>query len=354
MAGTALLDVANAAPSFSFSGHSFLVLQPLVHSVSPRRGPTHGGTVVTLSGGPFHPSFCVSSFCQIDSQLVPLHFISSENLACTTLPHAGSVVSLVSLHFDGVQLPTTFVFSYLVKPSVYSIEPRLGPIAGGTIVTVFGHGFEAVHHAFCYFDQTQTTAVPISANQLVCTSPPRKLAGQGMLRVATTSSYQRTKALIFAVEPQMELFSLKPTAGPPDGSTTVVAHGRHFSLQAWQLGLLACRFNQTCVLAEHLSSNQLQCITPTYEEGLVPIELTSNRQQFTRVGLLFYFVVASIQAVRPSSGPIRGGSSVMVRVIGHVASSSTNLLCHFGLTETACCPQPFFPSSPLPTHSHVR
>ena len=165
-------------------------------------------------------------------------------------------------------------------------------------------------------------------------SPARQAVGLVDIRVAMDASHQLSERFEFAVEPEQHLFSLKPTVGPPSGGTTVLAHGRHFSLKAWQLGLLACRFNQTLVRGQHLSSTSVACSSPPHDAGSVSVELTSNQQQYTGVGLLFQFAIMTLRAIRPSTGPLHGGTSVMIRIVGPVPPSSSRLVCHFGINRT--------------------
>ena len=332
--GLAAFDVANAPPDFSHSGQFILAYTPSVNGISPLSGPTAGGTVVTFTGSSFSPFLSSGAFCKIGSHLSPLVFISSDTMVCTSSGELRPTSSYITLLCDGVQLPTGFAFAYRSAPTIDSIKPRLGPVTGGTIVTLAGHGFEANRASQCYFGLVRSIAFFVSANQLLCVSPARQAVGMVDIRVAMDASHQLSERFEFAVEPEQHLFSLKPTVGPPSGGTTVLAHGRHFSLKAWQLGLLACRFNQTLVRGQHLSSTSVACSSPPHDAGSVSVELTSNQQQYTGVGLLFQFAVMTLRAIRPSTGPLHGGTSVMIRIVGPVPPSSSRLVCHFGINRT--------------------
>ena len=335
--GTAVFRVANTAPAVSASALQLLILPPSLVRISPQVGPIGGGTIITFSGGPFHPSFHAGSFCQIGEQMSPLTFLSSSTLSCVTHRETAPGTSLVTLHFDVAQMATGFSFTHHARPRIESIKPRLGPVKGGTVVMLLGHGFEPMHHTQCYFGEARSGARFISANRLICISPARTAAGLLLVRVTIDSSLAVAQQHVFAVEPELELVSIRPTVGPPNGGTPVRAHGSNFSSRAWQVGLLACRFNQTDVVALLLSGNAMECFSPAHDFGLVAFELTSNQQQYTRVGLLFKFVLTALGAIRPSAGPVRGGSRVSLRLTGHAPLSPARLLCHFGLNNTVSC-----------------
>ena len=127
---------------------------------------------------------------------------------------------------------------------------------------------------------------------------------------------------------------MTPSSGPPAGGTRVIFSGRDFSMRGWQLGLLACRFNDTHVRALHSSSTSASCVAPSHEVGRVPVELTNNHQQYTQAGLLFKFASVSLRAIRPSSGPLLGGTAVSIRIVGVAPTSAARLLCHFGMNNT--------------------
>ena len=332
--GLVAFDVANVPPDFSHSGQFLLAYTPFVNGISPLSGPTAGGTVVTFTGASFSPFLSSGAFCKIGSHLSPLVFISSDTMVCTSSGELRPTSSHITLLCDGVQLPTGFAFAYRSAPTIDAIKPRLGPVTGGTIVTLAGHGFEANRVSHCYFGLVRSIAFFVTANQLLCVSPARQAVGMVDIRVAMDASHQLSERFEFAVEPEQHLFSLKPTVGPPSGGTTVLAHGRHFSLKAWQLGLLACRFNQTLVRGQHLSSTSVACSSPPHDAGSVSVELTSNQQQYTGVGLLFQFAIMTLRAIRPSTGPLHGGTSVMIRIVGPVPPSSSRLVCHFGINRT--------------------
>ena len=64
--------------------------QPVIRSISPERGPSAGGNIVTLRGENFLPSDKESVHCKFGSQSSPVSFLSNEEVKCVS--PSGSVV----------------------------------------------------------------------------------------------------------------------------------------------------------------------------------------------------------------------------------------------------------------------
>jgi len=64
-------------------------------------------------------------------------------------------------------------FVYTEGVVVSAVLPKLGPVTGATVVTVYGSGFsKADSSATCSFGGTATHASVNSDNSLTCISPP--------------------------------------------------------------------------------------------------------------------------------------------------------------------------------------
>ena len=73
------------------------------------------------------------------------------------------------------------------------------------------------------------------------------------------------------------------------------------------------RFNTTSVPAVWVSSEELRCTVPEHTTGLVSVEVTQNEQQYTSSSVHFEYEDVAAYSIEPASGPVRGGTTVLVR-----------------------------------------
>lgn len=122
---------------------------------------------------------------------------------------------------------------------------------------------------------------------------------------------------LFLMEQVPVIRSISPAASMERGQIVVVVTGQGFI----NLPTLMCRFGLATGNAIFISSKQIQCLTPAASRpGNVSLELTLNGVDYTAQGTNFEFLpMASLSAVDPRSGLLRGGMSVTVRGSGFAA-----------------------------------
>ena len=114
---------------------SFSYDAPLLTTVSPATGATAGGSLITLTGS----NFGVSPMVFIGSKTAQLALPSTHNTIVVTSP-AGAGAGLPVKVLVGDRFSNIGSFSYL-PPTITSISPANGPIAGGTSITINGTNF---------------------------------------------------------------------------------------------------------------------------------------------------------------------------------------------------------------------
>jgi hypothetical protein len=120
------------------SGFTF-VNSPTVTSISPATGLTTGGLSVTITGSNFLSGATVTLG---GTAATSVSVTSSTQITAKTPAHAAGVVSVIVTDPGGLTGPLTNGFTYTnPAPTVTSISPASGPIAGGTAVTITGTGF---------------------------------------------------------------------------------------------------------------------------------------------------------------------------------------------------------------------
>ena len=118
---------------------------PSITDFNPKSGPIEGGTTITITGRELGVTF--DDFSAMDSITVggapctPIDresYVPGRQINCITTSggSTGSKVIQITLP-SGTTDSRTLVFE-VVTPRIERVSPILGPVAGGTKVTVFG------------------------------------------------------------------------------------------------------------------------------------------------------------------------------------------------------------------------
>eukprot|EP01051_Picozoa_sp_SAG22_P014014 SAG22_NODE_1642_length_3908_cov_3.850092_3_plen_322_part_00 len=155
----------------------------------------------------------------------------------------------------------------------------------------------------------------------------------------TVNGQQLTSdGLQYSYYDEAAIYNVAPVLGPDLGNTKIMVKGSNFVNSAG----LACMFGEKVVSALYFSESMIYCVSPVpAATGLqdVSIRVSNNRQQYTSSSVLFdYYTAANISAVRPSAGPVRGGTLVYIEgnhFIGRTINTDTSITCRFGTTVVA-------------------
>ncbi len=158
---------------------------PSVAGITPRSGPTGGGTAITISGSGFAAGATVSFGA---TSGVGVNVSSATSIAVTTPPGTAGKVELVVTNPDGQTSRLAEAFEYLAAgpappapppsssaPALSNISPATGTTAGGTPVTLTGSGFAA--GASVSFGGTAASSVTVASATSITATTPARAAG---------------------------------------------------------------------------------------------------------------------------------------------------------------------------------
>jgi len=222
--------------------------------------------------------------------------------------------------------PTSAALSYA--------SPKLGPVAGGTAVTMIGTNFFHSDEITVLLDGVKVPGSYVSTTAVRFTTPPSKQTGRRSLDLsfnaqqglATTGGAR----LEFIVYPNPTVTGMQPVSGPVNGGSTVLITGRNFHYMNLGSGLnpqgiwqnMRCRFSRACatnglncaipplleVVPGSASSSLLNCTSPrAFTPGKVDVFVSFNRQQWTKVPQQFEFT----PEVRKQKGTCVTGSMLL-------------------------------------------
>lgn len=142
---------------------------PTVTSITPATGPLAGGTAVTITGTGFQAGATVRFGANAATGVT---VVSATSITATSPAGAAGAVGVTVTNPDAqtATLAGAFTYAAAAAPTVTSIAPSSGALAGGTSVTITGTGFQT--GATVKFGTASATAVVVaSATSITATSP---------------------------------------------------------------------------------------------------------------------------------------------------------------------------------------
>lgn len=321
---TALVNVSARPPA------------PTLTAVTPSSGPKVGGTVITITG----TNFLAGTTVTIGSVAATnVTFNSATQITATTPAQAAGTYGVTVTLPDAQYATLGSAFTYIEAPSVSSVSPSTGPLAGGTAVTVTGAYF--ANGAQVKFGATSATGISVtSSTQINCTTP----AGTGGyvdVTVTNTDGQSDSKTNAFRyIGPAPTVASLSPTSGPQSGGTVITISGTDFVAGATVMFGSAAATNVT------VTSTQITCTTPAGTPGSVDVIVTNpDGQSATKPGAFTYGgSVPTITSFTPTGAPpgdtvvITGTNFVDVTAVSFGGTPATNYTVDSATQITAIIP----------------
>jgi IPT/TIG domain len=374
--GTSLQTSAtSAADTYAYAA------VPTVTNVVPSTGPVNGGNTVVISGtnfestsgsganysathvivdttdisitpcppSPTAPCFNVDTTGQITVKDFPAHAAGSVDITVVT-PGGTSATSANDL------------YTFVPLPTVTSVSPKSGPVAGGTAVTLTGTDFEGSG-----FSTTQVNVggVPVTScgtapcftlnsATSITVDVPAESAGTVDITVTTQEGTSATStADTYAYAPVPSVTNVNPNAGSPTGGNTVVITGTGFESAGY--------FGPTAVLIGSIPCPATSCYavdSPTQITIAMPRDTAGGQVDITvsTVGGTsnvtsndVYTYVSAFPAVTSllqTMGPQQGGSVVTIIGSGFGGPGFGTNRILFDTTPVTVTPCPNIPTGP--------
>jgi DNA-binding beta-propeller fold protein YncE len=336
---TVSLTVINATGSNIATQTGYITVTigytPTVSNITPDQGPLAGGTLITISGSGFTGASYVyfgtiavpnSSFISLnDNQIiVDSPAGTAESVDVTVVgPSGTSAISPVDQF--------TYASSPAALPNVTGIAPDQGPVAGGTLVIIFGSGFTGATGV--NFNTTPATNLTVvSDSMLTVTSPPGSSGVWDDVTVTTPNgTSMTTPADWFRYRSIPIVTGVSPVSGPVTGNTLITISGSSGFGFGLGLGNPEVMFGPNAATnVTVLSSTTLTATSPPGSPGTVDVILTtpggtsstSSADQFT------YVALPTVTGVQPPTGMTTGGT--LVTIFGNGFTGATNVT--FGTT----------------------
>ena len=301
--------------------YTYLYL-PEVSSVSPNYGPTAGGGQVSVFGLHLTDTTAVKFGA---TSATGIMVVSDTEISVTVPAGAAGVANVTAVTPGGtslVSVPNTN-YLYVAAPTVTSLSPTKGPLAGGNSVVITGTGFSNVSDVS--FGGSVATYTVDSSTQITALAP----LGTGTVNVSVTnlggsSATGAGNAYTYADAPVVT--GVSPSSGPIAGGTTVTITGSNMTAAS------AVKFGTTNATNFNVdSATQITATAPAHAAGLVDVVVTNTAGDSPPVpgDGYTYIGVPTVTAVSPASGPVAGGTSVTITGTNLLAASAVK----FGVTN---------------------
>jgi hypothetical protein len=279
---------------------------PVVASVSPSGGLATGGTAITVSGSGFTGATVVK-VGTLNATGVTI--VDGSTITCTT-PAGTAGLKSISVTTPGGTGTLANCFTYYAQPTITSVTPAGGPVAGNTALTINGTNFLGASSVTV--GGQPVTGLVVTATRITGRTPAGTAGAQDV--VVTTPGGTATREGAFTYHALPTVASVSPSSGSLAGGTTITVTGTNLS------GATLVRVgsvNATGLTV--VDATTLTCVTPAGAAGAKSVSVTTPGGTATRSNAFTHVYVApTIASVSPDAGPDTGGTSITI--------TGTNLL----------------------------
>ena len=204
---------------------------------------------------------------------------------------------------------------------ILEVTPRIGPVSGGTDITISGR----------YFSQNTRVQVDgndclgivfVSDEEITCRTPPGTAGDVSIVLIDSTYGRAVMNPGFYYLNPP-DVGSISPISGDVGGGTEVIIDGRDFYSQGIRVSIGGADCNNPILE----SSSRLRCtIGPGATAGAADIVITnSDGQSDTLANGFTYLTSPVIASVIPNEGPASGGTTISIAGSGFLNNTIVSL-----------------------------
>lgn len=255
--------------------------------------------------------------------------------------YANVTFSLASTGLSTVtQAITLIVQPAAAAPTVVSVTPSAGSLAGGTNITIVGTGFSPGAAVALGGVACNNVAV-VSSTNITCTTAAHSSPGAKAVVVSNLDNQSGSLASGFTYSSSPTISSVSPSQGSVNGSVPITINGTGF-----QFGALVRFTNATatdCSTVNVVSPTQITCVSPVLAPGTYNVVVTNpDLQQVAATAAFSANPAPTFSSVTPTSGNVYGGTTVTLQggnflanptvLFGGSACTSVNRVSAFEIT----------------------
>ena len=294
---------------------------PTVTALSIKEGPLEGGNQVTITGTGFTKASTVTFGA---TPAAGVSFESTTQLTATapaTLT-AGPVNVEVTTAGGTSKAAVADEYTYVAVPVISAIEPKEGPVAGGTRVTITGTGLAGA--TAVRFADVETTYKVESPTSIVAVSPAGT-PGPTSVTVETAGGIsEESPADDFTYDPLPTVTALSVKEGPLAGGTKLTITGTGFTATS------KVSFGGTpAKVATYVSETELSAESPAGTGTVnVTVETAGGTSTTSAADDFSYVATPTVTKLTPAEGPEAGKTTVTIEGSGFTGATAVS----FGAT----------------------
>ncbi len=286
---------------------------PRITSVSPRTGPTTGGTPVTVTGVNLNDA--TLSFGQLPTTDA---VCGPTRCSVTSPPAVTGKVSVQAAQVDGTTSPLSaadaFTYTRAPAPVITSIQPAASSTAGGHLVTILGRDLGGGTVTIAGQPAQDTGNPTATCGPTSCTVDAPRVAKAGQAAVVVTrpdGAASRPAALTYVLPGAPVVTALVPSSGWLSSSTSVIIFGENLA------DTTSISFGGTALDPDNIEQcTQDECAVSVPDGTRAgPAGVTVRTPFGTNAptpASRFTFLQPTVTAVSPRSGLATGGTTVTV------------------------------------------
>lgn len=318
-AGTVDVVVANDFGSDMLPSAFSFNAAPEVSSVVPGHGEAAGGTSVTITGSAF-TSTADTTVTIGGIAAVNVIVVDTSTITCETPAHsAGSADVVVTNRNGSGTLPGGFIFH--APPDIGSVEPRNGPAAGGTSVTIAGNHFTDFGTTSVSFGGGAAgNVVVVDATTITCTVPSHAAGTVDVIVSNDFGSDTLPGGFVYHAPPELD--SVFPDDGPAAGGTAVTISGSAFT----EVGTTSVAFGGAAASnVVVIGPTTITCTTPSHADGVVDVVVTNDFGSDSLPDGFTFVGPPEITDIAPDLGGKEGGTAVTISGSGFTTTADTTV-----------------------------
>ncbi|MGW2562063.1 IPT/TIG domain-containing protein [Streptomyces sp. NPDC001514] len=272
-------------------------MAPVVSSLNPNKGPTAGGTAVTINGSGFTGVTAVR-FGTVSASFT---VISTSQITATS-PAGSGTVNVTVVATSGTS--NGVAYTYVTLPVLSSLSPNRGPTSGGNTVTLTGTNLSGA--TAVQFDSRPAVITGNTATQVTVIAPAGP-AAPAEVKVTTPGGVSNPLPYFYIPAPVISLIS--PDKGPLAGGNSVTITGSNLTLTS------SVRFGTSTATGVTVDSDsQVTALAPSGSGTVAVTVTTPGGTSATGLGTAYYTYLATpvLSSLNPSSGPAPGGTTVTI------------------------------------------
>gem|GEM_PF-1342349 len=303
---------SNGSAGWSQPGYGY---NPIItiSGIEPPFGPCQGGTTVRITGTYFVDTLDGTVDVTIGSVPVTNVTITSDHTLITGITSpclsSGAKDVVVFSHSHGTGRLTNG-FTYNTTPTLLSINPNEGPVAGWTTVAISGEDLGDTSRVTVTFGSRTAPVVAYDTTTVTCMSPPGAAVGAVDVTLFSPSNGVASWTNGFTYNPTPTLTAIVPDEGPLVGGTVVGISGT--DLGDTSRAAVTFGGRNSPVLA--YDTTTVTCLSPAGAAvGAVDVALYTPTNGVTTWPLGFtYNTTPTLSSIVPTQGPVAGGTAVAI------------------------------------------